>query len=315
MTRLLTSLSALSLCCSSLLLGGCTAKSLSTFEGEPVVTSEDYAPGTNVTIRGVYGDIFVTEGDSGAVTTTFKPFVYEGYDDEEQARDAMENNLDLDVSTSGDTTTISASRHDATNGLGSHITVELPPEFDGILIVQNDGDGAINQGHIDVSFVGEATTLNVLNHGLENCNILKGDLKESSVVTNLTEVDVRCEADITVRGVRDNVFVRSQNPAFHSNMLVEIIDISAAASGGEIRGDDSSVEVRLPDAGDYSVTAVADGPEAEINELTPASCEVAASDEVSADLTCGAGGPLYTVTALDDDADDDEPAQINLIVH
>lgn len=314
MTRLFSSLSVLSLCATSVLLGGCTAKSLKTFEGEPVVSSEDYTPGTNVTISGVYGDIFVTEGEPGVVATTFKPFVYEGYDDEEQARDAMENNLDLDVSTAGDTTTISTSRHDATNGLGSHITVELPPEFDGVLIVQNDGDGAINQGHIDVSFVGEATTLNVLNHGLENCNILRGEDDEQSVVTNLTEVDVRCEADITVRGVRDNVYVRSQNPAFHSNMLVEIIDISPTATGGEIRGDNSSVEVRLPDAGDYSVTAVVDGPDSHINELEPASCEVTASDDTSADLTCGEGGPLYTITASDDDADDDVRAAINLIV-
>jgi hypothetical protein len=315
MTRLFGSLSVLSLCAASVMLGGCTAKSLKAFEGEPVVTSEDYTPGTNVTIQGVYGDIFVTEGESGVVRTTFKPFVYEGYDDEDQARDAMENNLDLEVSTSGDTTTISASRHDATNGLGSHITVELPEEFDGVLVVQNEGDGAINQGHIDVSFVGDATTLNVQNQGLENCNILRGEDDEESVVTNLTEVDVRCEADITVRGVRDNVFVHSKNSAFHSNMLVEIIDISAASTGGEIRGDNSSIEVRFPDAGDYDVTAVVDGPDSHINDLEPASCEVTAEDDTSADLTCGAGGPLYTVTASDDDDDDGERAAINLIVH
>src|SRR5262245_43506777 len=166
MTRLLTPLSSLSLCCASLLFGGCTAKSLDTFEGEPVVLSEDYEPGQNVTIDGLYGDIFVTEGGAGKVLTTFKPFVYDGYDEEEEARDAIENNLDLDVTTADGTTTISTDRHDATNGLGSHITVELPPEFDGVLIVKNAGDGAINQGHIDVSFVGNATTLNVVNSGL-----------------------------------------------------------------------------------------------------------------------------------------------------
>lgn len=315
MTRLFGSLSLLSLCATTVLFGGCTAKSLKTFEAEPVVMNEDYTPGTNVTVQGIYGDIFITEGDrSGMVITTFKPFAYSGYDEEEEARDALENNLDLDVSTVGDTTTISTDRHDTTNGLGSHITVELPSEFDGVLIVQNEGDGAINQGHIDVSFVGNATTLNVLNHGLENCNILRGDDDEPSVVTNLTDTDVRCEADITVRGVRDNVYVRSVEPSFHSHMMVELIDISAGASGGEIRGDNSSVEVRLPDAGDYSVAAVVDGPGAHINDLEPASCE-ATSDDTSVDLTCGAGGPVYSVTASDDDADDDEDAAINLIVH
>lgn len=314
MTRLFGSLSLLSLCATSVLLGGCTAKSLKTFEAEPVVMQEDYAPGTNVTVQGIYGDIFITEGEPGAVLTTFKPFVYSGYDEEEDARDAMENNLDLDVSTAGDTTTISTDRHDATNGLGSHITVELPPEFDGVLIVQNEGDGAINQGHIDVSFVGDATTLNVLNRGLENCNILRGDDDEPSVVTSLTDTDVRCEADITVRGVRDNVYVRSVDPSFHSHVMVELIEISAGASGGEIRGDNSSVEVRLPDAGDYSVAAVVDGPGAHINDLEPASCE-AASDDTSVDLTCGAGGPVYSVIASDSDEDDDEDAAINLIVH
>ena len=46
----------------------------------------------------------------------------------------------------------------------------------------------------------------------------------------------------------------------------------------------------------------------------PASCE-ASSDDTSVDLTCGDGGPVYTVTASDSDEDDDEDAAINLIVH
>ena len=327
MRTLLASVSLLSLCASSLLLVGCEtndcktedgkdavcAESLVAFEGDEQSFSEAYTVGDNVTIQGIYGDIFVTSGDEGEVAVTFMPFNYRGNGQEEDARLELEENLDLAVSAGSDGITVSTGRHDSKNGLGSHITVALPPEFNGVLFVSNDGDGPINQGHIDVSYVAEATTLNVVNHGLENCNILRGDDGEPADVTLLTDTDVRCEADITVRGINDNFVVKSIDPAFHSHVRVEVASVSDQASGGEVTGDNSSIELILPDAGNYNVSAAASGPGAHLGNLDPGSCSET-SDEASAELTCGDGGPFYTVDATDGDADDDEDAFVNVLV-
>ncbi|HKY39511.1 MAG TPA: hypothetical protein VJN18_26410 [Polyangiaceae bacterium] len=319
MTAFFASVSVLSLW--ALVLGGCEvtdckteegkdatcAESLKVHEGESQSESVPYAVGQNVTIQGIYGDIFVTGGDEAEVAAIFKPFNYRGHDQDVEAERELAENLDLAVVSDADGITISASRHDAANGLGSHITVALPPEFNGVLFVQNDGDGPINQGNIDVSYVGEATTLNVVNHGLENCNILRPEGRDDELLeaSTLTDTDVRCGADIYVRGVSDNVYVDSRDPAFHSDVVVEIMSISANATGGEIKGADSDVRVFFPDAGDYSISASAGDNGAHIGTVVAGSCEETGSDETSAELTCGAGGPVYQVFANDADPDDE----------
>jgi hypothetical protein len=324
MRTLLSAVSVFSLGVSSLLLGGCEvtdcktdegndakcAESLKAFEAGESVETVPYVDGANVTIHGLYGDIAILPGTAGKVTTNFKPFNYRGHDQEEDARRELEENLDLrvdhDLDGTGDVT-ITTDRHDATNGLGSHITVRLPPEFNGILIVENEGNGVINQGLIDVDFVGEATTLNVTNHGLQLCSVLRD--YEPSSVSNLNDVNVQCEADIIVRGVSDNVVVRSASPSFHSDVVVEITSVSADAIGGSIIGDNSNVQVTFPVVGDYSVEASA-GADASMSKVEAGECEVSSHDETELSLTCGAGGPIYEISATGGD----DASRINVFV-
>jgi hypothetical protein len=326
MRTLLSALSVFSLSVSSLLLGGCEvsdcktdegedakcAESLKAFEADEIVRTVSYTGGGgNLTIKGVYGDIAILPGTAAKLATTFKPFNYRGHNQEADARRELEENLDLVVdrdSVSGDVT-ITTDRHDATNGLGSHITVLLPPEFNGILIVENEGDGVINQGLIDVQTVGEATTLNVTNHGLQLCSVLRGDDDEPSIVSNLTDVNVQCEADIIVRGVSDNVVVRSVSPSFHSDVVVDIVSVSPDAAGGSIIGDNSNVQVTMPAGGDYNVMASA-GAGARISKVEAGECEVPTNDESELALACGAGGPIYEISATGGDED----SRINVFV-
>jgi hypothetical protein len=292
------------------------AESLEVHEGEPQSETLAYEVGQNITIQGIYGDIYVTGGDEAEVGVTFKPFNYRGNSQDEEAQLELAENLDLAVTSDAEGITISAGRHDATNGLGSHITVTLPPEFNGTLVVQNEGDGPINQGHIDIQYVAEATTLNVVNHGLEHCWVLRADGMDDVPIepSLLTDTDVRCAADIYVRGVNDNVYIDSRDPAFHSDVVVEIASISASATGGEIKGADSDVRVYFPVAGDYGISASAGENGAHIGTVRPGDCEEVSSDETSAELTCGAGGPVYQVFANDADADDDESSFVDVLV-
>lgn len=328
MRTLLNAVSVLSLCASALVLAGCEvtdcktddgedakcAESLQAYEAIEQVEETDYVDGASVTIKGLYGDIAILPGDSGTVSTTFKPFNYRGHSQETDARRELAENLDLDVSADADgNISVTTSRHDATNGLGSHITLRIPPEFNGTLIVQNEGDGVINPGLIDVKTVADATTLNVLNHGLGLCSVLRGDEDEPSIVSNLVDVDVRCESDIIVRGVNDNVVVKSTNAAFHSDVVVEIVGVSADAVGGSISGENSNVQLTMPLAGDYEVVASV-GSDARINQVDTADCEVSIDEETELQFVCGAGGPVYDVSATDDDTDDDDSSRVNVYV-
>lgn len=331
MRALLALVPVLSVAGSSLLLLGCEASdcegadgrdavclsSLKAFEGEEQTHQEDYTDGASVTVHGSYGDIAIVRGSAGVVSTTFKPFNYRGHDKEAEALAEIEDNLELEASADIDgNITVTTDRSESKTGaLGSHITIALPPEFNGVLIVRNDGDGTINQGHVSVGYVGQATTLNVINRGLENCNILRPEDDDDAVpASTLTETDVRCEADITVRGVTDNVIVRSENAKFHSNVLVEIASIGPDATGGEIVGDNSSIELRLPASGDFEVSASASGPDAHVGKLETGDCETTASDDVSVELSCGAGGPVYTVSADDGDDGDNDVSFVNVLV-
>jgi len=328
MKSLFSSVSLLALCGSTVLLGGCEAKdctteegndavcaaSLKVFEAQPQTLEQDYLDGAQVNIKGLYGDILVRVGSPGVVSAEFTPFNYRGEGEDLEAKQELEDNIDLAAETDADgNVTISVGRHGATNGLGSHITVSLPPEFNGPLVVENDGEGVINQGAIDVSFVGDSTVLNVVNHGLENCNILRGTDSEPVAPSALTSVDVRCGADITVRGVNDDVVVHSA-AEFHSNIRVEIASVSATSNGGRINGDDTSIELILPEGGNFNVDASV-GAGATIKNLDlPASCEASVDEPSAKLLSCGTGGAVYQVSTKDADPDDDDTSFIRVLV-
>ncbi len=328
MNAFFSSVSLLALCGPVLLLGGCEVKdckteegkdavcaeSLSVYNGTPETLTADYADGAQVNVRGLFGDVLVTVGAPGVVAAKFSPFNYRSHEEEASARRELTENLDLAVEkdASGNVT-ISVARRDATSGLGSHITLELPPEFNGPLVVENAADGVLNTGAVDVSFVGDSTTLNVVNGGLENCNILRGTDGEPVDPTALTNVDVRCGADITVRGVNDDVIVHS-TAEFHSDVFVEIASISAASNGGRISGEDTTIEVVFP-ASDSFTVAASIGEGASIKALAlPAACEASEDTATSKTFSCGTGVPVYEVSTQDADADDDDASFIRVLV-
>src|SRR5688572_853954 len=108
------------------------AESLEQFTGAEQTVDLDYVEGASVTIDGNYGDIAVLRGSPGVVSTKFKPFNWRGHGQEADAERELEDNLILDASADADgNITVTTDRDGATNGLGSHITVYLPPEFNG----------------------------------------------------------------------------------------------------------------------------------------------------------------------------------------
>jgi hypothetical protein len=327
---MLASISVLAVSACALLTAGCETdeckdadgkdatcfSSLKEFAGPEKELEVDYTEGANLTIDGLYGSITVEQGSAGVVKTKFEPFNFRGHDKHDEALQEMEDDLQLDMTADDDgNVLVKTDRTDSKTGnLGAVITVQLPPEFSGVLVVQNAGKGGINQGSISVKSVGEASTLNVVNHGLENCNILRGDDDASVKPSSLFDTDVRCEADITVRGVNDNVVVQSRDATFHSNVRVEIASIGADATGGDISGDNSSIEVILPVEGSYDVVATASGPDAHIGKLETADCATTTSETAEVRLLCGGGGPTYTITAEDADEDDDDTSFVNVLV-
>jgi len=90
--------------------------------------------------------------------------------------------------------------------------------------------------------------------------------------------------------------------------------VSADATGGEITGDNSTIEVLMPAGSDFNLLAVATGPGGHVGDVESGDCSRELS-ETSVDMTCGAGGPVYTIEARDSDGDDDEEAFVNVLVY
>jgi hypothetical protein len=120
----------------------------------------------DVTVDGIYGSIETDFGPTGEVSVVFEPFNQR--ECAEKALEEMENNLDTSFEESEDAIVVRTVRHGATKGLGADITVFLPPEFDGALVLQNQGDGLLGSG-IDVVNAGNAQSVDVSNEKDGSC--------------------------------------------------------------------------------------------------------------------------------------------------
>lgn len=249
----------------------------------------DYTAGNDIVIENVYGEIVVKPGVAGKVTATFEPFNYESHKDEAQAYDEIRNNLDVAaVADSNGTVMITASRHDAGNGLGAEITVLIPPEFDGTLKVTNHSDGPVNPGDILIDSVGAATALDVYTGKLGDCRI--------QAAPSVTSSNVICSGEIELRNVSDNVTAQSTSEFDNKDVIVVIDSISDSASGGTITADAGSVQVVFPTGGNFTIDADVAGAGSIAVSRSPGSCHVDNSLSF-ADVTCGDGGPVYTLQA------------------
>lgn len=264
-------------------LGGCTAKTLEEFEGEPVALAVDYTPGQAMKVTGLNGEIrFEDGGRAGEVHVLFKPFTFDGYDQEDEARDAIANDLHIALGEDNQGDVHAAVTKDGGGSLGAHVIVSLPPEFDDLIHIDN------KNGQVDVEYVAGATELSVYNRGAGDCLIAgQPAIRKTNVV---------CGFDVRVTDVADAVTVRSDGIG---DVTVSIASVAAGSGGGDIRADNGDVDLTVPaSTSDFSVQASAYGGGVVNAGSPPAGCQVAAAADNAKTLSCGAG-PNFTVFAGD----------------
>ncbi|MCC6900827.1 MAG: hypothetical protein IT377_17745 [Polyangiaceae bacterium] len=243
--------------------GACIqGKSLSKFDGTDVSKTVDYQAGGSVTISTVYGNVTIEGGaPAGKVEVIFKPFDFEAYDEKELATRQMNENLNLHIQDGANIDVTAARKGSPSNGLGTSITVKLPPEFDGNLTVMNHGDGPLaNDGEFDVEVnaVASAKTVTVTNEAsLGDCTVNGG----ASVVST----GVTCRDDVMVHGVSDDVNISTE-----ADVMLSVGKVSPTAKGGK---------VAVSGSGNIEATFPAGCTTAEVSPTSKkVSCEAAAYD-------------------------------------
>ena len=103
-------------------------------------------------------------GNASTVQVTFKPFAFEGYDDEDKADAAMKEHVKPTLVEQADRV-VAQTTNDGIGKLGAHMIVYVPPEFDSLLHIEN------KNGEVEVDFVGGARALEVSNKGAGDCLI------------------------------------------------------------------------------------------------------------------------------------------------
>jgi hypothetical protein len=282
--------------------GGCELQSCENEEGESAVCLKSltrfvgaeitpdplpYAAGTDLTINGNYGNITVDEGSPGEVSVVIEPFNYRAHDAEEQARDEIENNFDYSFEDSGGAIVVTTGRHDATNGLGAAVTVYIPPEFDGAMVLRNQSDGAVNPGDINVDFVGGATSVDMSTDSLGDCGVYADG--------GVLSTTAHCDGTIVAQFVSDYVDIESTG--LEGSIAVTLSSVAGQNAGGSITSEDGNIEVVFPPGGAFSVQAQSTEDAIVDGEALDDVCEASAAAETAKSYTCGAGGPNYVVTA------------------
>jgi hypothetical protein len=256
-----------------------------------------YSAGTDVVVRGIYGKIRTVAGDAGEVTVTFEPFDYRAYDAEAAARDELTNDFDYSFEETEEGIVATTDRHDSKTGLGADVTVFLPPEFSGALVLANASDGPVNPGDIAAQFVGEAKSVDVSTAHLGACTVAGA----ASVVSTRAH----CDGVIKASGVTDDVDIASTGLSGDVSVVFGAIDDGAV--GGDITNEDGNVTVDFPSGASFSVQAQASAGSVEASPLD-AVCAVAGTAKTARSYTCGDGGPTYVVTAGTDSVGDSSVA-------
>lgn len=261
-------------------LGGCTAKTLEEFEGEPVALAVNYTPGQAVNVTGINGEIrFEDGGRAGEVHVLFKPFTFDGYDEEEEAREAIANDLHVALAENDAGEIDARVTKDGSGSLGAHVIVSLPPEFDDRINIQS------GNGQVDVEYVARASALGVHNRGAGDC-LIAGQ-------PTIRDTNVQCGFDIRVRDVADKVVVVSDGIG---DVTVSIASIAAGSGDGHIAAENGDVDLTVPaSVSDFSVQASAFGGGVVHEGDVPNGCQVQRAADNSKTLSCGAGPNLIVV--------------------
>jgi hypothetical protein len=269
-------------------------KSLTKFDGTDVPKTVSYQAGGSVTVSAVYGNVTIEGGAAaGTVEVIFKPFDFEAYDEKELATRQMNENLDLKIADGANIDVTAARKGDPTNGLGTSVTIKLPPEFDGNLTVLNHGDGPLaNAGEFDVDIkaVAGAKTVTLTNKSaLGDCSV--------NGAASVVSTGVTCHGKVAVLGVSDDVNITTDGEGMDDpSVVLRVVGVSAAAKGGKVSvTDEGSIDATFPASGSYSVHASA--PSGAVDPgAPPASCTVSETTAADKTVACGSGGPVYDLS-------------------
>jgi len=261
---------------------GCTVETAKDFRGPPEDQRADWSAGRTLRVQGLNGEIRLESGSPAEVKVTFKPFAIDGYTKEDEARDAMAKHLKKSLSADANGNIVVVTDKDGGGtGLGAHMVVYLPPEFDSSIVVEN------GNGEVEIDFVGNASVLNVKNNGAGDCLIEGAPSIKASVVS--------CSFDTRLTNVADSVDIRTGL----GDITASLASVSAGTTASYIAATDGNVNLTMPASGGYSVQAKAFGG-GKVNEGSlPAGCTVNAAADNSKTVSC-ATGPNYVVNAGDD---------------
>lgn len=242
---------------------GVCAKSLTRFEGPSRSGSQPYTPGATVSIDSPNGNVRVVQGSGSEVAGTFEPFVLRAFDTPEEAWNADLARLTAEVRTEAGNVVVDVDRESGSPGtLGADITVALPPDFGGILSVNQQN------GSTEVDFVGAAVGVLVTsNNG--SCDVATG---------SAGNVAVTCE----------------------NGDLDASIGAVAAQTGTGFETGNGTITLALPTTGAFSVQAQAmDGGVVQTNNV-PATCTVNEASPSAKTVSCNgatSADPVYQARA------------------
>jgi hypothetical protein len=260
-------------------VSGCKAETMVKYEGTPFTDSEVWSSGKSLNVLGVNGQINIRTGQTGTVVATFRPFTHRGSGQEDEANREMTENLTVGVSREDSTGTVlvSTSRSGGSTGLGAVVDLEIPPDFDADIRVNNQVGG------VKMEAVGQATVIEVINPGVGNCTVLGAPSVANTFVT--------CGWDITVANVSDHVEVTTDNLLDSTRVDVSIAQVTATTGTSPITLAAGRAQVTLPAAGNFTVSARAIGGTVDLGAVPAATCTTASNTESAKSMTCGTGDP------------------------
>jgi hypothetical protein len=238
-----------------------------------------YAEGQSVRIVSENGKVVVRRNNAADVNATFDPFVFRAFNTPDSEIDENFTHLETTVTQSGDEIVVKADRvgtHPST--LGAEITVNLPTNFNGQLLVDQDN------GSVELNYTASAREIQVQS---DNGSIV-GEATGPSF-TRLITSNGRIRFGL---GAADRVEVESGNGGIQFSMG----SLLPGARGGFIRTSGlGDIALQAPGSGDYAI--VADGDDEVTFAAPPSGCSVEEADATAKTLSCGAAAPRFDVTS------------------
>ena len=238
------------------------AKSLKRFEAKQDRSATGTVDsGGQILVQSINGHVEVVRSNSASVNATFKPSVLRAYDTEDDIIQGEFEKLNTDlIEDDGDITIRTSRDSGASSTLAAEIIVEIPEDFAGVFIVDQ------NNGSVDVNFTAKAYDVEI------------------------TSDNGPIEADV---GVAEILKVETGNGSIDL-YIDEILD---NFTGGDIYADGPGADVilDLPGGAAFSVQATA----TKLVDFGgfPGGCSVEEAAENSKTLSCNDGGANYVVHA------------------